>query len=144
AGAVTEANENNNCLASAGTINVKVPDLKETAVSDPPASRHAGQSFTVTDTVKNVGNLAAVASKTRYYLSTNKTLSAADILLTGTRNVGALNAGATDPGSKSVTIPNATANGNYYVLACSDDTALVSENSETNNCLASATKVTIS
>jgi hypothetical protein len=144
ANAVTEIDEVNNCLASASPIQVARPDLVETAVSDPPAAAAAGGTFTVTDTVQNQGGLAAPASTTRYYLSTDVQRGAGDILLTGSRAVAGLAPGASSPGAPvTVTIPSATPASAYRVLACADDTKVVTEASE-SNCRASATAVTVS
>ena len=49
------------------------PDLIETSVTDPPATALTGNKFSVTDTVKNKGEVAARASVTRYYFSLTKT-----------------------------------------------------------------------
>jgi hypothetical protein len=119
------------------------PDLVETAVSNPPATTTQGGSFSVTDTVQNNGSVGAGASTTRYYLSLDTTKSGGDVLLTGTRAVPALAAGATSTGTVTVTVPGATALGTYFLLACADDTGLVAESNEGNNCIASATTVQV-
>ena len=144
ANVVTEVDEGNNCLASASPIQVARPDLVETAVSDPPAAAAPGGTFTVTDTVQNQGGLAASASTTRYYLSSDAQRGAGDILLTASRAVPGLAPGASSPGAPvTVTIPSATPASAYYVLACADDTKVVTETSE-GNCRASAIAVTVS
>lgn len=51
-------------------------------------------------------------------------------------------AGQSSIGTVSVTIPPGTTAGIYFLLACADDTKLVSETNETNNCVASANTVT--
>jgi subtilase family serine protease len=140
---VTEDNENNNCRASAGTVVVVAPDLVETSITDPPATRAVGGSFTVTDTAQNQGNAAAGASTTRYYLSLNTKKSSGDILLTGTRAVPGLAVGASSSGSVAVTIPGGTPAAQYFVLACADDAKVVTESNEKNNCRASAATVTV-
>ena len=38
-------------------------------MTNPPATLLAGNSFSVTDTVQNIGTVTAAASTTRYYLS---------------------------------------------------------------------------
>ena len=120
------------------------PDLIETSVSNPPASATAGSGFSVTDTAKNQGNASAIASITSYYLSLDTTEGAGDILLTGSRSVPALGINGTNSGTITVTIPSSTASGSYYLLACADDTNVVDESNETNNCIASASKVSVS
>jgi subtilase family serine protease len=136
---VPEILEGNNCTAAPTTVTVALPDLVETALSTPTTVAGPGAAFTVTDTVRNTSaTLSAAASSTRYYLSANVTRDAADVLLTGTRGVPSLAAGGTSTGSRTVTIPLATAIGTYYLIACTDDLLKVRESSETNNCMASA------
>ena len=119
------------------------PDLVETDVSNPPAGAVLGGSFGVTDTVANRGTAAARASTTRYYLSADRLKSPTDRLLTGSRAVPSLAVAATSAGSVTVTIPAATALGTYYLLACADDTLVVAESNESNNCRVSATTVVV-
>jgi subtilase family serine protease len=57
--------------------------------------------------------------------------------------VPALAAGASSTGNTMVKVPSGTAAGSYYLLACSDDLEAVAESDESNNCRASATKITI-
>jgi subtilase family serine protease len=140
---VAETNEGNNCTASAGTMAVTRPDLVERAVSGPPVAAVPGTSFSVTDTVKNQGAVAAGASTTRYYLSLNPVKDASDILLTGSRAVPALAPGATDTGTVTVTIPTATALNTYFLLACADNLNVVAETNEGNNCTASVWTVEV-
>ena len=137
---VVEANEANNCRAATGQVAVGPPtaDLVVSAVGDPPASAAASASVAVTDTTQNTGAGGAGGSSTRYYLSTNTLRDAGDVLLSGTRTVPALAAGASSAGSVTVTIPATTAVGTYFLLACADDTAQVPEVNEANNCRASA------
>jgi trimeric autotransporter adhesin len=142
-GAVAESNEANNCVASAGTVQVGLPDLVETSVSNPPATAVMGTVFAVTDTVQNVGPVAAAGTTTRYYLSLDGVKNTGDVLLTGTRGVGTLNGGATSTGTVNVVIPSGTAAGTYLLLACADDFAALSESNEANNCVASASQVTV-
>ncbi len=143
-GAVVESNETNNCKASASTVAVTVPDLQVTSVSNPPPTAVVGGSFSVTDTTTNAGTAAAGASTTRYFLSTDAVITSSDNLLTGVRSVPSLAAGASSGGTVTVTIPAGTAAGTYYLGACADDTKVVSESNETNNCKASATTVAVS
>ena len=76
--------------------------------------------------------MAAPASETGFYLSTNTAVDAADTFL-GTRTVGALAAGATSSGSSTFTIPEATGAGAYYVIAHADWPGQVDETSNANN-----------
>jgi serine protease len=119
------------------------PDLVQSAVGDPPGSKKVDSRFRVSDTVQNVGSSLAGATVTRFYLSTDTVWSADDLLMGGSRNVGALAPGASSSGTTRVTIPAGTAMGTYYVLVCADDTELETETDEANNCLASATTMNV-
>jgi subtilase family serine protease len=141
--AVRETNEANNCTASAATMVVGRPDLRTTAVSNPPAVIRPGRSFSVTDTVYNGGAAAASSSTTRYYISADASRGAGDLLLGGTRSISSLAPASAATGSKSVTVPSAAPVGLYYLLACADDRLVVPESNETNNCLASSTLVRV-
>jgi len=140
---VAEANETNNCLATAATIVVGRSDLVETAVTNPPAAARPGMSFAVTDTARNQGVLTAGASTTRYYLSADAQKGADDKLLIGARSVAALAAGAVSTQTVTVTIPATTPPDTYFLLACADDAKVVVESDEGNNCRASAAVVTV-
>ena len=72
-----------------------------------PATSGAGLTISVTDTTKNQGQGSAIATKTKFYLSANTTLDAADVLL-GSRAVPTLITGAASSGTTSVTIPAGT------------------------------------
>lgn len=111
-------------------------DLIESAVSVPPTARNRGYQFNIEDTVHNRGSAVATATVTRYYLSSDTVRDAADIPLSGTRAVPDLASQATSTGDVDVTVPGTVAIGQYSVLACADDTLLVAEGNENNNCLA--------
>src|SRR5262249_6572186 len=80
---------------------------------------------------------------TRYYMSPDNSRSSSDKLMGGSRSVPALAAGASSTGTVNIAFPASLATGVYYLLACADDTATNVEIDETNNCVASATTVTI-
>jgi hypothetical protein len=119
------------------------PDLRVTALGAPPASVAPGGAFVASDTVVNYGTGSAGSSRTRYYLSVTGTRGATDVLLAGSRLLPTLVAGAGSSGTATVTVPSTTAPGTYYVIACTDDTMVVAESSETNNCRASTGRVTV-
>jgi len=142
---VTETDEGNNCRASGGAITVALPDLVQQGVSSPGGPFRRGTAFTVSDTVLNSAPVATTRSTTtRYYLSADSVKGASDTLLTGARTVPVLAPGASSSGSATVTIPSTTAPGAYLVMACADDTGLMAEASEANNCRASLTTVVVS
>jgi cysteine-rich repeat protein len=116
------------------------PDLIESAVTNPPATVPLGGSFMVTDTAFNQGNATAGASQTRFYLSVDTVMSASDRRI-GVRNVPSLAPGSGNTGT--VTLRGLEVPGTYYLLACADDTLLVVESDEGNNCRASTTTITI-
>lgn len=140
---VTEGDESNNCTAAAAQVEVARPDLVAVLASNPPATAGRGSSFVVVDTVENRGLATAGSSTNRYYLSTDTTRSNDDKLLTGTRDVPGLAAGAASTGSVAVTVPRSTAAGIYYLHVCADGNAKVTESDEGNNCGVSGTTVQV-
>ena len=143
-GVVTELDNGNNCRASATTVQVTRPDLVVTAVSNPPPAVAPGGQFAVTDTVKNQGAVSSASSATRYYLSADGQKGSGDTLLIGSRGVPGLAAGASHAGPAiSLTIPSTTPSGAYYLLACADDTGVVIETDESNNCRASTSQIVV-
>lgn len=105
-----------------------------------PATGGAGLPLTVTDTVTNQAGGGAASSTLRFYLSTNTTFGAGDVLL-GSRLVPSLAPGINSPGSTSLTIPPGTAAGMYYIVAVADAAGEVAEINEANNARAVAVKV---
>ncbi|HLC41270.1 MAG TPA: IPT/TIG domain-containing protein [Methylomirabilota bacterium] len=124
------------------TISPSVPDLQLTSLSNPPAAAIVGTSFNVTDTTANTGTGSAGTSTTSYWLSLDATIASGDQQI-GSREVPALGAGASSSDTVTVTVPTSLAPGNYYLGACADDPATVAESSETNNCRASTTTLTV-
>jgi alpha-tubulin suppressor-like RCC1 family protein len=142
---VAESNENDNCQSSNGRIQVKkaFPDLRVTGLADPPTSAKRSAKVRVTDTTKNVGLAPAAPSVTRYYLSLDKFRDNKDRLLIGGRSLTRLAAGKVSQGSVRVTVPSNTPRQQFFLLACADDTKVVKEKVETNNCRASKKRIRI-
>ena len=115
------------------------PDLMIASFSS-PSTAGAGGTISVTDTTRNQGAGAAVASTTRYYLSFNNVLDGGDTLLGG-RAVAALAPGVSETGSASLTIPAGMASGTYYLFAKADGDDTLAETLENNNLY--ATTITI-
>jgi subtilisin family serine protease/subtilase family serine protease len=132
-GAVQEGAETNN-VKSCGAIKIG-PDLIVSAVTA-PATAGAGGPISVSDTTKNQGGGSAELSTTRFYLSTNATVDASDVML-GVRPIRALSPGDSDADTMFVMVPAGTAAGSYYVLAQADTANAVPETSESNNSRAS-------
>ena len=139
---VDESDEANNCMASS-MITVTRPNLIEVSVSDPPATIAPKGSFSVTDTAQNIGALRQAVSVTQYYLSPSGVKDASSYLLSGKRNVPALDAGMTSTGTVTVKLTAAVTDGTYYLLACADNTRKGTETSEDDNCVASTGTVTV-
>ena len=114
-------------------------ELVETGTFAIPIVVKPGGALTVFDTASNLGLGTAKASTTRYYFSLDTVRSPSDIPLGGSRAVPSLAPGAVHQGSATVTVPTSTALGSYRVLFCADDTKVVAENDETNDCLAGTT-----
>ena len=128
---VAETLENNNTRSR--TISIG-PDLAiPSTISLSPSTVAAGAALTISETVTNQGGGPAAASTTRFYLSTNAVLDAADVLLAPGRAVPSLGAGASSAGATVVTIPNDTAARSYYIIAQADADGVVAESLETNN-----------
>ena len=107
------------------------PDLTVSAFTAPAVSG-AGATVMVADTTKNTGAGASVESVTRFLLSVNSTLDAADVTL-AERPVPALASNGSHAATTPVTIPPGTIAGVYYLLAQADAAAGNAEVTETNN-----------
>jgi subtilase family serine protease len=97
-----------------------------------PATAGAGAAVAINETTKNQGTGEAIASITRYYLSVNGTVDAADPVL-GSRSVPSLAIGASSASTVTLTIPAGTATGTYNVIALADADGAISEIVESNN-----------
>jgi subtilase family serine protease len=123
-------------LALSGT-GLGQPDLTETTVNA-LAALVVGKSTQVSDTAVNQGAGDAGTSVTRYYLSPTPSTVPKGTLLSGSRSVPALAAGATASGTAAVTVSAFFPPGGYYLLACADDSRYVMESNENNNCASSS------
>jgi uncharacterized repeat protein (TIGR01451 family) len=135
--AVSETKEKN---SRAKRLTVALPDLTVQSLKA-PSSAAAGAGITIEDTTGNNAPVAAGASTTNFYLSTDSIFDGGDVPL-GSRGVGALAAKGKSSGATAVTIPLATAPGNYFILAVSDAGAAVDEVDEGNNPRAKSITVT--
>jgi subtilase family serine protease len=134
-GAVPETNEANNTRAVLIRLS---PDLIvssmtvfPTTISSPGAG---GAQINVTETTKNQGAGTAIATTTKYYLSTDPTFNGTADVWLASRAVPLLATGASSAGPQTmVTIPPGTVAGNYYILAVADADNTVAESNENNN-----------
>ncbi len=115
------------------------PDLTVASIAA-PSSVLAGQSLTVTESVRNQGGGAAAASVTQLFLSANSTWDESDLPL-GSRSVPALEAGATSSGSTSVAIPAGSTPGLWYIIVRADGEDSVLETLENNNVYARSIRI---
>ena len=137
--AIAETQEGNNTAYYSVRIG---PDLWVSWFYPTPNKSVAGGTVNVANTITNQGGGSAGASTVRFYLSTNYTLEAGDVLV-GERAVPALGAGQINSGTTPVQIPAGTPAGNYYLLAQADALGVVDESPETNNVTSVAFQVTI-
>ncbi len=129
-----ESNTTNNCL---GSVQVDVlesqghPDLMVLqSVSD--SNPAAIAQFTLSATVRNIGDGDAASTTLRFYRSADATITTSDTEV-GTDAVAALVASGSSTHSVELTTP--TTPGTYYYGACVDPVA--EESDTTNNCFSS-------
>jgi subtilase family serine protease len=136
-GQVAEASETNN--TGPGALVRIGPDLVVSALSV-PFSVTAGTTAAVSGTVLNQGGGTAPASTTKFFLSTDLVLDAADVLV-ATRIEGALSAGQGSAGPVTLTIPAALAPRGYWLIVVADADGTVGEAIESNNTRAASVQV---
>lgn len=129
---VAETNETNNVTAVSFTVAPPGPDLTVTQQYLYNTYLPAGGTSSAYAYINNVGNQVAASSNLGYYLSTNTTFDAADVLLS-TSTGTSLAAGGSSYRTATLTVPSNTASGNYYVLFVADPANAVTESNETNN-----------
>src|SRR5499427_2247954 len=132
----TDENPKNVPLSGTG---VAMPDLVVSALTG-PATAGAGFAITLNETTGNIGVGSAGATSTRYYLSSDTSIGAGDVLL-GSRTLAGLAPAGSSAGVTNVTIPAGTANGSYFIVARADDLNQASESNEGNNTRAIAIRV---
>ena len=113
------------------------PDLVVQTSSVSDSNPNAGESFTLSATVRNQGNSLSASTTLRYYRSTYATISTGDTQV-GTDPVSGLSAFGTSDESISLTAPSTA--GTYYYGACVDP---VSGESATGNNCSRAVTVTV-
>jgi subtilase family serine protease len=134
-----ESDDANNCRSTTATIEVlEMPDLVVTDVSSPPASASTGDTFSVTSTVQNIGDVDAPASSAKFYLrSTTAPHPRKD--LRGTLDVPVLAPGQTFTDQLDVTVQTGTASGAYQLQGCADSGKDIVEEDEDNCTIADGT-----
>jgi subtilase family serine protease len=131
---VLELDENNNTQCSAGPVSVPASDLILTAVSTTAPAITPGETLSVSSTARNQGGFLAGSFLIAFHLSTNTTYGDGDdIVITATRNVKSLGAGANSTGKTKLTIPIDIPSASYYICAMADSEDAAPESDETNN-----------
>lgn len=118
------------------------PDLVVTDVTLLTPTIRPRSRLAATVRVSNQGG-AAGAFTLALYLSRDPRRDLGDVPLGPTRLLGGLASGVTMPMPMTAVVPRTIAPGDYFVVACADDRDRVAEGDETNNCLASASVVTV-
>jgi uncharacterized delta-60 repeat protein len=134
----TDENPKNVPLSGTG---VASSDLVVSALTGPATAR-AGFAITLNETTGNIGVGPAGGTSTRYYLSSDTSIGAGDVLLGG-RSLAGLAPVGSSAGTTNVTIPAGTANGSYFIVARADDLNQAFESNEGNNTRAAAITVVV-
>jgi hypothetical protein len=132
---------------------VALPDLKVTALSSPPASVELGNSFSVTDTVANIGDAKSLKTEVKYFLTKALLFPSLapptigigrSFFLTANRPVPVLAIGASHTYSPTVTIPDKHPLGTLWRLkACVLKPPTQNEKTVKNNCRISTGTITL-
>ena len=138
-----ETNTENNCSAGvAVTVTESIQSNYDLEISGSPTVTDSNPapegSFTLSATVRNAGNAATPATTSRYYRSSDSTITSGDTQV-GTNPVNRLLPGQFVVGAIDLTAPSVA--GTYYYGACVDSVAR--ESDTTNNC-SSGVQVTVS
>jgi Extensin-like protein C-terminus/CARDB len=118
-------------------------DLAQSSVSRSTSVVAAGGLLEVGDAVRNRGDSVARRSRTRFYLSRDRSRGSGDIRLNGSRPVPRLRPGQASAGTTAARVPVTAPLARFHVLACADDLTVVPESRARNNCLASRGRVRI-
>jgi len=121
---IQEYNEGNNQAFRTITVKAGKPDLTVTALSTDKSVYEAGETVTVTATVKNIGNTTAGSSVLR--------LSPAGLSVQD-RTLSSLAANAVRSLTYTFVAPNNLSAGTIIVTALADATNIVTESNENNN-----------
>ncbi len=133
-----ESDEMNNVVAEPFSIEKAYVDITVVTTSLSSTTVGQGNSITASGYLKNLGN-SSVSTITYlgYYLSKDAKISSDDLLL-ATDYTSSMYAGSSYDESASLTIPDTTLPGSYYVLFVGDYNNLHTESNEVNNIVASS------
>ena len=126
----TDTDPDNNSVAQQTTVTLSdliVKSLNSVKAAIP------GSAIVVTDTTTNKGKVAAPASTTSIYLSTDSKFDAGDTFVgSRTPTMPPLAPKESSSGSTTLTIPLTTALGKYFLIAVADDGSGIPETKEKN------------
>jgi len=141
--AVTESDESNNYASTPITVSGPLPDLNVQSGSPTATPSTVVPGGTVTLSSWNAQNQGAGPSglfSNGFYLSTDSTITSADVYLDGNSNT--LNPGDIYIwGAPTLTIPIGTTPGTYYIGILMDPSNAVAESDESNNYASTAITV---
>ena len=132
---ISENNENNNTACLQITVSMSSPeDIFLTDITTSASTVKPGGTFTIETNQNYIGQSSDVPNVyLYYYLSTNCQLNSSDVLLS---NLDYSTININDPSdeeSRTLTIPNNTNLGKYYILTVADATDAINESNENNN-----------
>ena len=137
-----ETNTQNNCSAGvAVTVTESIQTIQDLKMGNSPTVTDSnpapGGRFTLSVAVRNTGNAATPGTTSRYYRSSDSTITSGDTEV-GTSTVNRLYPGQSVPGAITLTAPSDA--DTYYYGACVD--SVPRESDTTNNC-SSGVEVTV-
>jgi hypothetical protein len=144
-----EANETNNIRVSSAKVTLlPLPDLVPTHITIPGAAVARNPdgtwTFPVDWTVANQGGGAAQpAWWDRVYVSADQTWDSGDRQITVALQMQVIAAGGNYTTSATAIVPYSVTPGDYYVIVWTDRDGSTRESNETNNTVASTTRVTL-
>ena len=136
-----DPNRNNNSVKLTLYVYSEGTDVAEKRVSTTATMLAAGVTFDVFDETMNFGTTGLPATVTCLYLEPQ---AGGTRVLLAQRNVFSMPTGGLNWRTTTVTVPAGTTPGRYWVRACGDDTNVVTEVNESNNCVNSPTLVQVS
>jgi len=136
--------EDNNTRCTSSPIAVTYPDLVMTDVTPAAGTVNQGATLNVSNTVTNQGLMPAGSSSVQFRLSLNTVFGDADdVVVSATRLVSTLAAGASNTSTTRIAVPSTTPPNTYYLCAKADSGGTVHETDEDNNVLCSPALVTV-
>ncbi len=125
-----ESDASNNCsLAVILNVVAAIPDLVAETPTVSESRPELGDSFTLSVTVRNQGNVRSAHTTLRYYRSDDSTITTADTSV-GSESVSSINASKSR--SQSIDLDTPSTLGTYYYGACV--VAVSGESNTDNNC----------